>query len=141
MNKRPAKVIQKFKRYGPGQIGISVITISELQYGIAKSDYRKKNEQRLEEFLTPLEILIYDENAARTYTLIFCSLPKNSLLFQENQFNYICFDSLNPSFYYPRTQFSNIPLFHHSNRGRIHLKLNSDPAVVRTSISGSRQVI
>lgn len=77
MNKRPAEVIQKFKRFELGQIGISVITISELQYGVAKSEYRKKNEQRLEEFLTPLEILVYDENAARTYGSIRFQLEKS----------------------------------------------------------------
>jgi tRNA(fMet)-specific endonuclease VapC len=76
MNNRPAMVIHKFKRFEPGQIGISVITISELQYGVAKSKYRKKNEQRLEEFLTPLEILIYDEIAAKTYGSIRFQLEK-----------------------------------------------------------------
>jgi tRNA(fMet)-specific endonuclease VapC len=77
MNERPAEVIKKFKRFEPGQIGISVITISELQYGVSKSKFRKKNEQRLEEFLTPLEILIYDEIAARTYGSIRFQLEKD----------------------------------------------------------------
>ena len=76
MNERPAEVIKKFKRFELGQIGISVITISELQYGVSKSKFRKKNEQRLEEFLTPLEILIYDEIAARTYGSIRFQLEK-----------------------------------------------------------------
>jgi tRNA(fMet)-specific endonuclease VapC len=77
MNKRPAEAIQKFKRFELGQIGISVITISELQYGVSKSKFRKKNEQRLEEFLRPLEILIYDEIAAGTYGSIRFQLEKD----------------------------------------------------------------
>jgi len=43
--------------------------------------------------------------------------PENTPLLQENQYNYIRFDSLNPPFHYPRTHDSNIPEFHHSNWG------------------------
>lgn len=67
MNKHPAAVIKKFKQFELGEIGISAITVSELQYGVAKSNYREKNQQRLEEFIAPLEILTYDEMAARAY--------------------------------------------------------------------------
>jgi hypothetical protein len=41
--------------------------------------------------------------------------PENKPLFRENQYNYIRFDSLNPSFHYPRTHDSNIPELQHSN--------------------------
>ncbi len=67
MNKRPLKIIKKFKQYELGEIGISTISVSELRYGVAKSMHRKKNEVRLEEFLTPLEILSYDQQAAKVY--------------------------------------------------------------------------
>jgi tRNA(fMet)-specific endonuclease VapC len=67
MNKKPDDVIQKFKQIKIGEIGVSTITISELQYGISKSRKRKKNEIRLNEFITPLEILPYDESAAKAY--------------------------------------------------------------------------
>ncbi len=67
MNKRPPAVIKKFKRFELGEIGISTITVSELQYGVSKSNHRKKNADRLEEFLAPLEMLTYDQMAARVY--------------------------------------------------------------------------
>lgn len=67
MNKRPIGVIQKFKQFEVGDVGISTITVSELQYGVAKSVHRKENQQRLEQFLAPLEILPYDEMAAGAY--------------------------------------------------------------------------
>ncbi|MEE8430001.1 MAG: type II toxin-antitoxin system VapC family toxin [Candidatus Desulfatibia sp.] len=76
INKRPAAVIKKFKQFELGEIGISTITVSELQYGVAKSTYRKKNEVRLEEFLAPLEILTYDQTAARVYGDIRFQLEK-----------------------------------------------------------------
>jgi tRNA(fMet)-specific endonuclease VapC len=80
MNQRPSVVIKKFKRFEPGEIGISTITISELQYGIAKSLYRDKNQKRLEEFTTPFEILAYDTAAARIYGDIRFQLEKSGKL-------------------------------------------------------------
>jgi tRNA(fMet)-specific endonuclease VapC len=67
MNKRPPEVIQKFKDKEVGQIGISSITVSELQYGVSKSKFREQNLRRLEEFLTPFQILSYDESASKFY--------------------------------------------------------------------------
>ena len=77
MNKRPVAVIEKFKQFEISEIGISTITVSELQYGAAKSTYRKKNEVRLEEFLAPLKILSYDQTAARVYGDIRFQLEKH----------------------------------------------------------------
>lgn len=76
MNKRPAEVIKKFKKFDLGEIGISTITISELEYGVAKSTHREKNQQRLKEFIAPLEILTYNEMAAKTYGDIRFQLEK-----------------------------------------------------------------
>jgi tRNA(fMet)-specific endonuclease VapC len=67
MNKRPTGIIHKFKRFDIGEIGVSTITVSELQYGVFKSKNRRLNKQRVEEFLYPLEIIPYDEIAADTY--------------------------------------------------------------------------
>ncbi len=67
MNKRPPEVIQKFKNIEIGQVGISSITVSELQYGVSKSKLREQNSKRLEEFLTPFQILPYDEDASKYY--------------------------------------------------------------------------
>jgi tRNA(fMet)-specific endonuclease VapC len=80
MNKRPIDVIKRFKQFNPGEIGISTITVSELQYGVAKSTHRKENQHRLDEFIAPLEILVYDEIAARTYGDIRFQLEKRGKL-------------------------------------------------------------
>jgi len=76
INKRPVEVIKKFKQFEPGEIGISTITVSELRHGVAKSAHRNKNEARLEEFLAPLEILTYDQTAAKVYGEIRFQLEK-----------------------------------------------------------------
>ena len=47
MNNRPIGVIHKFKQFDVGEIGVSTITVSELQCGVAKSKNRKLNEERV----------------------------------------------------------------------------------------------
>lgn len=76
MNKRPPDVIGKFKTIEVGMIGISSITVSELQYGASKSNFKKENLKRLEEFLIPFEILPYDQMAATHYGEIRFKLEK-----------------------------------------------------------------
>jgi tRNA(fMet)-specific endonuclease VapC len=77
MNKRPAKVIQKLKHFEVGEIGLSAITVSELQYGVAKSTRRDLNRQRLNDFMAPFEILTYDELSAEVYGDIRIQLEKS----------------------------------------------------------------
>lgn len=79
MNKRPAKVIEKFKRFDLGEVGLSTITLSELKYGVAKSTRTEQNQQRLNEFITPLQIITYDELAAEAYGIIRNQLEKSGL--------------------------------------------------------------
>ena len=76
MNKHPIGIIHKFKMFAVGEIGVSTITVSELQYGVSKSKNHRLNKQRIEEFLSPLEILPYDEIAASIYGDIRFQLEK-----------------------------------------------------------------
>ncbi len=80
MNKRPTEIIHRFKRFDIGEIGVSTITVSELNYGVAKSKNRRSNKQRVEEFLSPLEIMPYDAIAAKTYGDIRHKLEKQGEL-------------------------------------------------------------
>ena len=76
MNHHPPEVIQKFREIGAGNICISSITVSELQYGACKSKQIKKNLKRLDEFLSPFAIISYDENASKYYGQIRSYLEK-----------------------------------------------------------------
>lgn len=58
---------QRFQEHQVGDIGVSTITVAELQYGIAKSQFPQKNRQALAQFLLPLIIAEFDELAAQTY--------------------------------------------------------------------------
>jgi tRNA(fMet)-specific endonuclease VapC len=80
MNNHPPEVTRRFKNTEVGDVGVSSITISELQYGISKSKRKKENQQRLDEFLIPFEILPYDEIASRSYGEIRAKLEKRGVV-------------------------------------------------------------
>ena len=51
-------------------IAISSITLAELEYGIAKSDFPEKNRDALYEFLSPFEIIPFSELDAENFGYI-----------------------------------------------------------------------
>jgi tRNA(fMet)-specific endonuclease VapC len=66
INRRPTKVFERFVGLRFGEIAISSITGAELAFGVAKSG-SQRNQQALDKFLAPLEILPFDEAAMRRY--------------------------------------------------------------------------
>jgi tRNA(fMet)-specific endonuclease VapC len=74
IKKKPIKVLARFTNMNLGNIGISSITLSELEYGVYKSQQAKKNLLALEMFITPLNILFYNDSAARIYGKIRANL-------------------------------------------------------------------
>jgi len=63
INERPPGVIERFRRYELGEIGVSSITVSELAFGVAKTG-SKRNSLALQKFLSPLEIVPFTAEAA-----------------------------------------------------------------------------
>ena len=76
IKQQPAAVLKHFLEYQVGDIGISSITLSELRYGVAKSTHREKNSKALDEFIIPLEVVSFDEDAAHVYGDIRANLEK-----------------------------------------------------------------
>lgn len=76
IKKRPGKVLDKFNTLSLGDVGISSITLAELHYGIMKSSNPNKNQEALDKFLTPLEILDFDYFATIDYGKIRADLEK-----------------------------------------------------------------
>lgn len=76
IKKQPPNVLKRFREYQLGDIGISSVTLSELHFGVAKSANRAKNAEALDEFIIPLEVVPYDELAARAYGEIRATLEK-----------------------------------------------------------------
>lgn len=69
-NSRPEIVLQKFQAYSPADLCISAITMGELEYGICNSSKPGQNRLALLTFLSGIEIVPFDANAAREYGLI-----------------------------------------------------------------------
>jgi tRNA(fMet)-specific endonuclease VapC len=59
-------VLQRFREYRMGEIGICSVVAAELAYGVAKSG-STRNRQALEMFLAPLMNLPFDEDAIWAY--------------------------------------------------------------------------
>lgn len=51
----------------PSDIVLSVMTLAELRYGAAYSKHPAKNHQQLDIFLSPFEVLSWDEGVASCY--------------------------------------------------------------------------
>lgn len=64
---KPPQVRRCFEEYKIGEIGVSSITIAELEYGVRKSSAPEKNARALEAFLLPLEFLDFDYKSAQAY--------------------------------------------------------------------------
>lgn len=66
INARPAAVLQRFRDYRIGEIGVCSVVAAELAYGVAKSG-SERNRRALEMFFAPLAILPFDEAAFWAY--------------------------------------------------------------------------
>ena len=70
------RVIERLIQKRISDVAISSITLSELEYGVAKSAKPKQNALALAEFLAPLLVIPYDEIAAHRYGHIRAELEK-----------------------------------------------------------------
>jgi tRNA(fMet)-specific endonuclease VapC len=67
MNRRPVHVVERFKQFKPGDVGVTAITVAELQSGVAKSSQPERNRNALLRFLAPLEIVPFTAEATDHY--------------------------------------------------------------------------
>ncbi|QYM79216.1 type II toxin-antitoxin system VapC family toxin [Horticoccus luteus] len=67
IKQRPASVFKRFKPIPVGDIGISSITYSELCFGVSKSQQVARNLAALQSFVSPLEIIPYDDTVGLFY--------------------------------------------------------------------------
>jgi tRNA(fMet)-specific endonuclease VapC len=76
IKKKSADVIDRLRQARISQVGISSITLSELEYGVVKSSKPTQNQIALAQFLAPMEILSYGDEAAQHYGGIRALLEK-----------------------------------------------------------------
>lgn len=66
INAKPVDVLERFRHYRMGDVGLCSIVAAELAFGVAKSG-SLRNRQALEMFLAPLTILPFDQQASWVY--------------------------------------------------------------------------
>ncbi len=74
--KKNENVLSRIKKIDFKEICISSITLSELEYGVAKSINYEKNKKALEDFIYNFSILSFDSDAAHEYGKIRADLEK-----------------------------------------------------------------
>lgn len=73
---RNPKVLKELRRHEVGEVGISTITLSELEHGVEKSAKPGQNKIALCQFCAPLEILPFDGAAAAAYGRVRAELER-----------------------------------------------------------------
>jgi tRNA(fMet)-specific endonuclease VapC len=76
IRRRPDVVLRRLRGKPIGHVGISSITLAELEFGAAKSSRSESARLALAEFLLPLEIADFDAAAAGVYGLVRAALEK-----------------------------------------------------------------
>ena len=76
IKRKPPQALRRFNDYKVSEIGISWVTLAELEFGVAKSQQQGKNQAALDEFVLPLEIAIMDRQAASVYAQVRAALEK-----------------------------------------------------------------
>lgn len=67
IKRKPQQVIDRFQTLFLSDIGVSSLTVAELEYGAYKSQYVEQNRAALNQFLLPLEIVPFDESITQIY--------------------------------------------------------------------------
>jgi tRNA(fMet)-specific endonuclease VapC len=67
MRQMSSKILERFRRESPTDLGISSVTVAELRFGMEKSSRVKENLASLGKFLQPFTLLDFDVQAAAVY--------------------------------------------------------------------------
>ena len=76
IRQKPHGIRERFEACAVGDIGISMITLAELEYGAEKSSQPKRNREALVQFIDALEIAPFDRRATLQYGLIRAHLER-----------------------------------------------------------------
>ncbi len=80
IKEQPHSVLERFATHAVGTIGISIVTLAELEYGVSKSSRPAKNREALDEFIAPLEVELFDRPATVAYGKLRTTLERKGQL-------------------------------------------------------------
>jgi tRNA(fMet)-specific endonuclease VapC len=67
IRRKSPEILSRLTRHVAGDLGISSITVAELQDGVERSQRPEQNREALNQFLIPLAIVDFDYEAALAY--------------------------------------------------------------------------
>ena len=70
IRRQPEVAIKRLRVKSVGQVGVSAVTVADLQYGAAKSTRPEAARSALSEFLLALEVAPFDEAACVRYGMV-----------------------------------------------------------------------
>jgi tRNA(fMet)-specific endonuclease VapC len=79
IKRHPQSVLERFGSFPVGDIGISTMTLAELEYGAARSAQPRKNREALEQFVSPLDVAAFDREATEAYGRVRAALERKGL--------------------------------------------------------------
>ena len=77
IRKKPISVIHRLQALKISDVCVSSVTLAELEYGVAKSRQPEQNRWAFTEFLAPLDIMVFDDSAAREYGILRFDLERS----------------------------------------------------------------
>ena len=77
-------VLKRLQRIAVGEVGISAISKSELEFGVEVSPRRQQDRAALDEYLRYVEVLDYPGEAARHYAQIRAALKAGGVMIGAN---------------------------------------------------------
>jgi len=83
IKRRPEELLATFNNHA-GHICISSITLAELIHGVEKSSFPEKNRRDVEDFVSRLDVLNYDDSAAAHYGDIRADLERKGTVIGVN---------------------------------------------------------
>ena len=83
IKRRPVEILEVFNAHA-GQMCISSITLAELFHGVEKSSMITKNLRKVEDFVSRLEVLPYENTAASHYGDMRTNLEKKGTVIGVN---------------------------------------------------------
>lgn len=79
IRQKSPQVLAKLTSHSIMDVGVSAMTVAELQYGVQKSSQSIQNQHALDQFLLPLTILPFDMDDAPIYGQIRAGLEAQGL--------------------------------------------------------------
>lgn len=76
IRRRPVAVLERLQSHAVGDVGISVVTLAELEFGVSNSRDPRRNREALAQFILPLEVAPLEREVTAPYGRIRATLEK-----------------------------------------------------------------